>query len=78
VYTPDALTLPPEAPSLTDQVTAVLEVPVTVALNVNVWQASTAAVVGLIATATAGGGAVTVTVAAALLVESAWLLATTW
>ena len=40
--------------------------------------AITLAAIGLTVTAMGWGGAVTVTVAAALFVESAWLLATTW
>jgi hypothetical protein len=55
-----------------------LDVPVTVARNVYVWQASTEAVVGESEMATLGGGAVTVTVARSLFVGSASLLATTW
>jgi hypothetical protein len=75
---PDVLTLPPVVASVTDQLTAVLEVPVTDARNVYVWHASTDAVVGLIVIATGVGGAVIVTVAVSLFVASAWLFARTW
>jgi hypothetical protein len=56
--------LPPTAP-FTSQLTAVLEVPETVALNCCDWVACTVALVGVIETDTEGGGAVTVTVALA-------------
>jgi hypothetical protein len=72
VYKPAALTVPPVA----DQVTAVLALPVTVAVNCCVAFVRIEAVVGLIATATTGA-AVTVTVALADLVGSATLVAVT-
>jgi hypothetical protein len=68
--------LPPCTP-FTSQVTAVLVVPVTVAANCWVWEACTDAEVGEIDTATAGAGAVTLTVALADFVLSAMLLAVT-
>jgi hypothetical protein len=63
-------------PPVADQVTAVLLVPVTVAVNCCVALVFTVAVPGLIDTATTGA-AVTVTLAAADLVESAALVALT-
>jgi hypothetical protein len=66
---------PPVAP-FTCQVTAVFDVFVTVAVNCCVNPTCTLAVVGAIATVT-GGGAVTVTVAEALLLASAWEIAVT-
>ena len=71
------MTLPQPLASWTRQVTAVLEALVTVAEKVAVPPAATVLVVGLIATDTAGG-ALTVTVAVALLVPSCTLVATTW
>jgi hypothetical protein len=56
-----------------DQVTAVFEVLVTVAVNCCVWEAASAAVPGLRATATG----VSVTVLEADFVVSAWLVAVT-
>jgi hypothetical protein len=63
-------------PPVADQVTAVLELPVTVAVNCCVPPVNSEADVGLIVTATTGGG-VTVTVAVANLLESATLVART-
>jgi hypothetical protein len=76
VYTPAWVIVPQEVPP-TDQVTALLVVLVTVAVKVIVPPAATDGVVGAIDTAMAGGGAVTVTVAVARRVVSAWLVATT-
>lgn len=64
-------------PPVVDQVTDVLVAFVTVAVNCCVAPICKEAVVGLIETATAGGGVVTVTVADADLVESATLVAFT-
>ena len=64
-------------PPVADQVTAVLLVPVTVAVNCWVAPAKSEADVGLTLTATTGGGAVTVTVAVADLLLSATLVART-
>ena len=64
-------------PALADQVTAVLVVPVTVAVNCWVAPVCNDADVGLMLTATGGGGAVTVTVADADFVVSAALVAVT-
>ncbi len=68
----------PPALSSTDQVTAVLAVPVTVASKSWVPSAGRLTCVGLSATATTVGGASTVTAAVAVLVESALEVATTW
>ena len=62
-------------PPLADQVTAVLVVPVTVAVNCCVAPVCMDAEVGLMLTTTGGGGAVTVTVADADFVVSAALVA---
>ena len=59
--------LPPTVP-FTSQLTAVLEVPETVALNGCDWAACTVALVGEMDTDTEGGGAVTETVALAVAV----------
>ncbi len=72
VYKPLEETLPPFA----DQVTAVLLVPVTLAVNCLVWLVSSEADVGVIVTRTTGV-AVTLTVAEADLVLSATLVAFT-
>ena len=64
-------------PSVANQLTAVLVVPVTVAVNCCVRPVKSAAEVGLMLTAITGGGAVTVTVAVADLVVSATLVART-
>ena len=75
------VTEPPAAPSWIDQVTAVLLLPVTVAVKVALWHASTAADVGAMATTTGGGGgggACTVTAAVASCVGSATDWASTW
>ena len=69
--------VPPPA-SATDQVTAVLVVPVTVAEKLAVSQAKALVEPGVTVTATTGGGPVTVTVARAVRLGSAWLVATTW
>jgi hypothetical protein len=71
VYKPELETVPPVAV----HVTAVFELPVTVAVNCCVADVCKDAVVGLIETLTAG--AVTVTVALADLVVSATLVALT-
>jgi hypothetical protein len=71
VYRPLEETLPPVA----DQVTAVLLEPVTVAVNCCVALTRIEAVLGEIVTATTG--TLTVTVAEADLVVSAWLVAVT-
>ena len=71
--------LPPEAPSWTDQLTAVdwpPRVPVTVALKLAVPRACTEVLAG--ETETPIAGAVTVTVALPARVASATLRATTW
>jgi len=75
VYTPPAVIEPQPVPC-TDQVTAVLLEPVTVALNVCCLLVMTEAVAGLTVTAMIGIKD-TVTVAALLIVLSAWLVATT-
>ena len=64
-------------PPLADHVTAVLVVPVTVAVNCWVPPVCTDAELGLMLTATGGGGVVTVTVADADFVVSATLVALT-
>ena len=64
-------------PPVADQVTAVLVVPVTVAVNCWVPPVCTDAELGLMLTATGGGGAVTVTVTEADFVLSAALVAVT-
>ena len=70
--------VPPEGPSLTDQVTPLFVVPETVAEKATVWQASAAEDDGLRTTATVpAAGAVTVTVATWTFEASAWLAATT-
>jgi len=66
-------TLPP----VVDHVTAVFDVPVTVAENCCVPPVRSEVDVGLMLTATTGGGAVTVTVAEADFVVSAMLVART-
>jgi hypothetical protein len=73
VYRPAVEIVPPVA----DQVTAVLPVPVTVAVNCCVPPVRSEAEVGLMLTATTGGGAVTVIVAVADLLVSATLVART-
>ena len=73
VYKPEAEMLPP----LADQVTAVLLVPVTDALNCCGLPTCTAAEPGVIDRVTAGAVVVTVVVADADLVESATLVAVT-
>jgi len=73
VYSPELETVPPVA----DHVTAVFVVPVTAAVNCCVALVCMDAVVGVIATDTGGGTAVTVTVAEAFLVVSAALVAFT-
>jgi hypothetical protein len=85
VYKPDAEIVPtvllPPVIASTDQVTAVFDVPVTVAWNCCAWPVLIVADFGLRATEMLGGGgggvAVTVTVALALFVVSAWLVAVT-
>lgn len=72
VYSPEVVTEPP----VTDQVTAVLVVPVTVAVNCCVALVCNDAEFGLIETVTTGA-AVTVTVAEADLVLSTTLVAFT-
>ena len=62
---------------MADHVTAVLLLPVTVAVNCCVPLVCTDADVGLMLTATTGGGAVTVTLAEADFVVSATLVART-
>ena len=64
-------------PAVADQVTDVLVLPVTVAANCYVPPVYSDAEVGLMLTATGGGGAVTVTVAKADFVLSATLVAVT-
>ena len=64
-------------PPVADQVTAVLLLPVTVAVNCCVPPVCSDADVGLMLTAITGGGAVTVTVAEADFVLSATLVAVT-
>ena len=64
-------------PPLADQVTAVLVVPVTAAVNCCVPPVCSDAEVGLMLTATGGGGAVTLTLAEADFVLSATLVAVT-
>ena len=64
-------------PPVADHVTAVLLLPVTVAVNCRVAPVCIEAEVGLIPTATPVGGAVTVTVAGADLLGSATLVART-
>jgi hypothetical protein len=73
VYRPELDTVPPVA----DHVTDVLVEPVTVAVNCWVALIVSEADVGLMETATGGGGAVTVTLADAFFVESATLVAVT-
>src|SRR5438045_296193 len=73
VYRPLLEIVPPVA----DQVIAVLVVPVTVAVNCWVAPVCTDADVGLMLTATGGGGTVAVTVAEADFVVSATLVALT-
>jgi hypothetical protein len=73
VYRPVDETVPP----VVDHVTAVLLLPVTVAVNCCVRPVKSEAVVGLMLTATTGGGALTVTVAAADFEVSAVLVART-
>ena len=68
--------LPPTMP-LTSQLTAVLVVPVTVALNWRVWVACRVALVGEMETDTEGGRAVTETIALAVVVGCATLCAVT-
>jgi hypothetical protein len=63
---------------VTDQVTAVFDVPVTEAERLAVWHPNTLVDPGVTVTVTTGGGPVTVTVAAAVRLGSAWLVATTW
>jgi hypothetical protein len=80
VYTPALVTVPPAAPSWTDQVTAWFEVFATVALRETDPPVVSAAVEGFRFTETAGGGgggAVTVMVAVADLEVSATLRAIT-
>ena len=67
-------TVPP--PLATDQVTAVLVVPVTVAVNCTVPPVATEVLLGLTLTVIAGGVVLTVTVALPFLLESATLVAT--
>jgi len=64
-------------PPVADHVTAVLLLPVTVAVNCCVPPVCMEAEVGLMLTATTGGGAVTVIVAVADLLVSATLVAVT-
>jgi len=64
-------------PPVADHVTAVLLLPVTVAVNCCVAPVWSDAEVGLMLTATTGGGEVTVTLAEADLVLSATLVART-
>ena len=64
-------------PPVADQVTAVLLLPVTVAVNCCVAPVWSDAEVGLMLTATTGGGEVTVTLAEADFVLSATLVAVT-
>ena len=64
-------------PPVADQVTAVLVVPVTVAVNCWVPPVCSDAEIGLTLTTMGGGGAVTVTVADADFVVSATLVALT-
>ena len=73
VYSPALVIVPPVA----DQVTAVFDVPLTVAVNCCVAPVASVATVGLMLTVTGGGGAVTVTVAEADLVVSASLVTLT-
>jgi hypothetical protein len=77
VYTPACVTEPQPEVSRTDQVTAVSEVPVTVAPKVSDPPVETEAVRGAMVTATTGAG-VTVTTAIPWLAVSAALLARTW
>jgi hypothetical protein len=64
-------------PPLADHVTAVLVLPVTLALNCCVPPVGSELEVGLMETATTGGGVATVTVAVANLLVSATLVART-
>ena len=64
-------------PPVADQMTAVFVLPLTVAVNCCVPPVCSEAEVGLMLTATGGGGAVTVTVAEADFVLSATLVAVT-
>ena len=73
MYSPVLEIVPPVA----DQVTAVLLVPVTVAVNCRVAPVCMDAEVGLMLTTTGGGTAVTVTAAKADFVVSATLVAVT-
>ena len=73
MYSPVLEIVPPVA----DQVTAVLLVPVTVAVNCRVAPVCMDAEVGLMLTTTGGGTAVTVTAAEADFVVSATLVAVT-
>ena len=77
VYAPALVTMPPAAPSWTDQFTAWFVVLATVAVNEAEPPAVTVAAEGFTLTVMTGAGAVTVTVATAYLVVSAWLVATT-
>jgi hypothetical protein len=76
VYVPPLVIVPPALPSCTDHVTPWFELLLTVAEKVRVAPAAIDALEGVTDTAT-GGGAVTVTVATAAFVASAWLVATT-
>ncbi len=77
VYAPALVTVPPAAPSWTDQSTAWYEVLATAAVNEVVPPAVTVAADGFTLTEMIGAGAATATVATALLVVSTWLVATT-
>jgi hypothetical protein len=77
VYTPAVVIDPQPLTSDTDQVTAVFEVLLTVAVNARVWLVRDVAVCGVTTTAT-GAVAATTTAAVALTVGSAWLVALTW
>jgi hypothetical protein len=74
VYRPVELIVPPPAPWTTDHVTAVLGVPVTVAVNCTLPPDITVAVDGLTVTEMTG---FTVTVAVPDRLGSAWLVART-
>ena len=75
---PVRIGVPPEiVPPVADQVTAIVVVPVTVAVNCCVPPVCTDAELGLMFTPTGGGGTVTLTLAEADFVLSAALVAVT-
>jgi hypothetical protein len=78
VYMPAVVMVPPEGPSLTDQLTPWFAEPVTVEEKATVPHASTVEVAGPTETETTGAtGATTVTVATWTFEASAWLAAAT-